>query len=396
MMEADIATYQAKANGRNRLELFGPLDDAEAQSTGDLQLRHIENVAQISAQRLVGMIKLNNRKLLEDANRKANLCAVTGLFSRQYLDARLPREMNAASLRGSALSIALIDLDHFGEINRTYGWPTGDRALKALADVARACVRSTDWVARYAGDEFLIVMPDTALDAAAQVAERVRQAFEASVIESFDGRHFSRTLSACVAQLSRDVENAKGFVNVASEALKGKPAGRNRVVRATRVSSEAATDAQGEESVVPAEDPFNLARFLEAQSGGVYEQALAELRSGRKSSHWMWFVFPQILGLGYSARAVQYGIRGLDETRAYLAHPVLGRRLRECAQVLKTLDSRHSVDDVFAYPDDLKLRSCLTLFAEVAEPVSVFAQLIDRYFGGVRDELTLAKLRRSG
>jgi diguanylate cyclase (GGDEF)-like protein len=395
MMEADIATYQAKANGRNRLELFGPLDDVEAQSTGDLRLRHIENVAQISAQRLVGMIKLNNRKLLEDANRKANLCAVTGLFSRQYLDARLPREINAANLQGSALSIALIDLDHFGEINRTYGWPTGDRALKALSDVVRACVRSTDWVARYAGDEFLVVMPDTALDAAAQVAERVRQAFEAKVIESFDGRHFSRTLSACVAQLSRDVESAKGFVNVASEALKGKPAGRNQIVRATRAALSVKADAEGEESVAPAEDPFNLARFVEAQSGGVYERALEELRGGRKSSHWMWFVFPQIFGLGYSARAVHYGIRGLDETRAYLAHPVLGRRLRECAQVLKALDSRHSVDDVFAYPDDLKLRSCLTLFAEVAEPLSVFVQLIDKYFGGVRDELTLAKLRRS-
>jgi diguanylate cyclase (GGDEF)-like protein len=302
--------------------------------------------------------------------------------------------MSAARLQGRALSIALIDLDHFREINASYGWPTGDRALQSLAEVVRSSVRSTDWVGKYGGDEFLIVMPDTTLDYAAQVAERVRRAFESATIESLDGRRFSRTLSACVAQLPENVRDAKEFVELASKVLKGKPAGRNRVERAQIVEPEAPADSPDGVHALPAADPFDLARFLEAQSGGTYEQALAELRGGRKRSHWMWFVFPQIIGLGYSARAVQYGIRSRDEARAYLAHPVLGRRLRECAQVLKTLNPPRPVDDVFAYPDDLKLRSCLTLFADIAEPVSVFAQLLDKYFAGVRDELTLAKLRR--
>ncbi len=396
MMEADIAMYRAKANGRNRLELFGPLDDAEAQSTGEVQLQHFQNVMQISAQRLVDMINLKNRRLVDDANRKANLCAVTGLHNRRYIDAQLPREMNSARLQRRPLSLALIDLDDFGDINTTYGWPTGDRALQVLAEVARKTVRSTDWVARYAGDEFLIVMQGTSLDDAAQVAERVRQAFESTAIESLDARRFSRTLSAGIAELPAHVETARQFVNLASDVLKdvAKPAGGNRVERARLVDPAVATVPQDGEVAMPSEDPFNLTRFLQAQSGGVYEQALAELRGGRKRSHWMWFVFPQIVGLGYSARAVQFGIRGLDEARAYLAHPVLGRRLRECAQVLKGLEPERSVDDIFEYPDDLKLRSCLTLFAEVAEPVSIFAQLLDRYFGGVRDELTLAKLRR--
>ena len=142
-------------------------------------------------------------------------------------------------------------------------------------------------------------------------------------------------------------------------------------------------------------DPFILERFLAAQSG-VHERALAELRSGCKQSHWMWFVLPQLAGLGHSARAQHYGITGLNEARAYLAHPVLGARLQECAAVLDGLDPSLPASSIFGYPDDLKLRSCLTLFARAAGPGSIFERLLDKYFAGEPDDRTVALLQLQG
>ena len=131
-----------------------------------------------------------------------------------------------------------------------------------------------------------------------------------------------------------------------------------------------------------AADPFSLRRFLAAQED-VYDTALAELRAGRKRTHWMWFVFPQFEGLGASATSHHFAIRSLDEARAYLEHPVLGARVRECADALLSLASR-SASDFFGYPDDLKLHSSMTLFDLEAAPGSVFGQVLDRYFGGSR------------
>lgn len=139
-------------------------------------------------------------------------------------------------------------------------------------------------------------------------------------------------------------------------------------------------------------DPFRLSRFVDAQSA-VWSSVIAELAGGRKRSHWMWFVFPQLRGLGHSERARYYGIDGIDEARAYLAHPLLGSRLQECAAALEGLQPGLSAHEIFGDPDDLKLRSCLTLFAQVAGPGSVYARLLARYFDGVADERTLARLR---
>jgi len=139
------------------------------------------------------------------------------------------------------------------------------------------------------------------------------------------------------------------------------------------------------------QDPFDLERFIAAQSD-IHQRAVAELRSGRKSSHWMWFVFPQVTGLGHSDMARRYGIRGLDEARAYLSHPVLGARLQECAEVLAGLDDRLSASEIFGHPDDLKLRSSLTLFARAAGAGSIYERLLGKYFAGQPDELTMAQL----
>ena len=140
-------------------------------------------------------------------------------------------------------------------------------------------------------------------------------------------------------------------------------------------------------------DPCNLARFLEAQEH-TYEQALSEIRSGRKRSHWMWYVFPQFEGLGFSTTSRLYAIRSVAEAEAYLAHPVLGPRLVESAEAALGLNGR-SAFDVFGSPDDMKLRSCATLFASVSPPGSVFEQLLDRYFAGEPDDKTLRLLKRT-
>ena len=134
-----------------------------------------------------------------------------------------------------------------------------------------------------------------------------------------------------------------------------------------------------------------LDRFVTAQAPH-YQHVLAELRSGRKRTHWMWFVFPQIAGLGQSAMSVHFAIRGVDEARAYLAHPVLGPRLIECFEAVLSVRDR-SAHDIFGSPDDMKLRSCATLFAEVSPAGSVFERVLERYFDGERDERTLGKVR---
>ena len=136
--------------------------------------------------------------------------------------------------------------------------------------------------------------------------------------------------------------------------------------------------------------PFDLERFVSAQAP-VYATALAEVRAGRKRTHWIWYIFPQIAGLGHSSTSMHYAIRSLDEARAYLGHPVLGPRLIECARAVLAVEGRAAAD-IFGYPDDLKLCSSMTLFEMVAEPGSVFGQVLDKYFQGRRDGLTLQLL----
>lgn len=139
-------------------------------------------------------------------------------------------------------------------------------------------------------------------------------------------------------------------------------------------------------------DPLNLNRFVTAQQTS-FAQALSELKRGRKQSHWMWFIFPQIDGLGSSSTAKFYSIKSLDEARAYLAHPVLGPRLLECCHALLAVDGK-SVSDIMGYPDDLKLRSSMTLFARAADDIAVFNQVLEKLFKGDPDPATLKLLSR--
>ena len=137
-------------------------------------------------------------------------------------------------------------------------------------------------------------------------------------------------------------------------------------------------------------DPFNLERFVEAQDS-VFQQVTSELRAGRKMSHWMWFIFPQIQGLGRSPTAIEYAISGLDEARAYLAHPILGPRLKECTQLVLHVENR-SVAQIFGSPDDMKFRSSMTLFAQVSPGDDIFLRALQKYFRAVPDHMTLDSL----
>jgi uncharacterized protein (DUF1810 family) len=138
------------------------------------------------------------------------------------------------------------------------------------------------------------------------------------------------------------------------------------------------------------DDPHDLQRFVDAQAP-VIDRVHDELVRGRKSSHWMWFVFPQIAGLGFSAMTQRYAISSLDEAKAYLRHPILGPRLEECTQLVFAVDGR-SAHDIFGSPDDMKFRSSTTLFAQAAPDGSIFEEALRKYFAGEPDEETLRRL----
>ncbi|MDR3654885.1 MAG: DUF1810 domain-containing protein [Mycobacterium sp.] len=142
-----------------------------------------------------------------------------------------------------------------------------------------------------------------------------------------------------------------------------------------------------------ASDPFDLRRFVDAQAA-VYGHVVDELQHGRKRSHWMWFVFPQLRGLGGSPMAARYGISSLEEARAYLRHDVLGPRLHECARLVNQVEGR-AIGAIFGSPDDLKLCSSMTLFARATDDNQDFVALLDKYYGGREDQLTLARLTAS-
>ena len=138
-------------------------------------------------------------------------------------------------------------------------------------------------------------------------------------------------------------------------------------------------------------DPFNLNRFIKAQDP-VYARVSSELRTGRKTSHWMWFVFPQVKGLGFSPMAMKFAITSLDEARAYLDHPVLGPRLVECTRLVCEVKGK-TIHEIFGSPDDMKFRSCMTLFSRAADGPGVFGEALKRFFDGEPDTLTLERIQ---
>jgi uncharacterized protein (DUF1810 family) len=138
-------------------------------------------------------------------------------------------------------------------------------------------------------------------------------------------------------------------------------------------------------------DRYDLDRFVEIQAE-VYTEVLRELRAGQKTGHWMWFIFPQIAGLGRSPMAERFAISSLEEARAYLDHPVLGKRLRECTQAVMDVEGK-TAHAIFGFPDEMKFRSCMTLFARAATDDEIFGEVLEKYFSGESDRLTVEKLK---
>ena len=230
LAEADLAMYEAKNGGRGQIVVHRGSAEVGGAFGSDLRLRHFESATRLASERLVEMIALKSRRLVEAATQEANVCPLTGLHNRRHFDAALSGEIDRARRLGRSLSLAYVDLDHFHDVNMTHGWPTGDRVLQQFAAVARANVRARDSVARVGGEEFLILMPDTPLEGARDMAERIRRSFESAVVESVAGQRVMATLSAGVAQWRYDMESPIAFVNQASEALlRAKHAGRSRV-----------------------------------------------------------------------------------------------------------------------------------------------------------------------
>lgn len=234
MNQADVAMYEAKSRGRNRLVLYESLQEGAGHEDRDLYVRHFENVTRVMTERMTTLVTNMGRSLVEAARREANQDALTQLHNRRYFDARLAREFETARKHGRALTIALIDLDHFHDVNATFGYPTGDHVLRRFSEIARGSVRLTDWLARYGGEEFCLVMPDTDLETGARVAERIRSNVAATVMHSIDQRIVRLTASMGVAQLGPATADPLSLVQQASDAvLAAKQAGRNRLVVAS-------------------------------------------------------------------------------------------------------------------------------------------------------------------
>jgi two-component system cell cycle response regulator len=231
IQQADQAVYEAKSGGRDQLVVYDQWAASALADDKDLNVEHFKNVTRVLTERVTTAVTRFGESLVEEARREANHDALTKLHNRRYFNSRMAREIERAVSSGSPLTIALMDLDEFHDINATFGYPSGDRALRQFAEVALGCVRSLDWIARYGGDEFCVVMPDTELEDGVQVAERIRAAVEATEIWSLDQRPMVLTVSVGVAQWSADLDGVVRLTEKASSAaLEAKNAGRNRVI----------------------------------------------------------------------------------------------------------------------------------------------------------------------
>jgi two-component system, cell cycle response regulator len=230
IVEADRCLYAAKGNGRNCVVTASEFDAIAGADGQDGLIADFENRIHVAAARMASYMVLKARKLYKQYSSEANRDGLTGVFNRRYLDRLLLREMEKSQKHNRNLTFALLDLDHFGEVNRTYGFPTGDRALKAATQVLQQSVRVVDWVARYGGEEFCIVMPDTDLDEGCQVAERIRIALEAEKITAYNGQHFQVTASIGVVELTPEDIDPVALVQRASDKVReAKKGGRNQI-----------------------------------------------------------------------------------------------------------------------------------------------------------------------
>jgi len=228
--QADSALYQAKARGRNRVVNYAEFSADARESGTDPDIRDFENHIRVLTDRLTQALTHRSQKLFSNVRSEADRDGLTGLFNKRYFQNRIRRDFDAAQGGKRPLALAFFDIDHFGQVNKTHGFPTGDRTLKSVTDAIVAKVRPTDWVARYGGEEICVVMPDTTEEDARDVAERIRSAVEELELRNFDEEPFRVTISGGVAAVEERDESQEGFVHrTGRRTLIAKEGGRNRI-----------------------------------------------------------------------------------------------------------------------------------------------------------------------
>lgn len=227
LQAVDGAVYAAKAQGRDRVVHSRDVEQEAMERDIDPAVQGFENMTRVIADRVADMLARRGRALFEELQEQAEVDVLTGLYTRRYLDRRLAFEVEEGERPFCA---ALVDIDHFGQVNKDHGWPSGDRVLAGVSARIVSCVRDTDWVARYGGEEFLVVLPGAGLSEAHTVLERIRLRISGRVIETTEGEPLRITASAGVAQLE-DGETLPRFKErISRKLLEAKRGGRNRVV----------------------------------------------------------------------------------------------------------------------------------------------------------------------
>jgi diguanylate cyclase (GGDEF)-like protein len=227
--QADEAMYAAKAQGRNQTMSFADLEEASRRSGDDVKLTGLQNRARVLVERVANLITLKSKRIVEDVQAEAETDSLTQFFTRRSFDRRLQMEFDSSSITGP-LTLALIDLDHFGQVNKQFGWPTGDKVLKDVASLIRNNVRGTDWIGRYGGEEFCIVMPHTSLQNARDVLERIRVIVQNASFATTKGETLRITLSMGAAMRTSEIDPAELIEKASSLTLMSKQLGRNRLM----------------------------------------------------------------------------------------------------------------------------------------------------------------------
>lgn len=231
LTRADEALFSAKANGRNRVVRYHEIPQVSNRSGEEVEVISLENKARVMSERVTSFVTQKSKMIMKNLQREANTDSLTGLFNRRYLDRKLAEDFENAIRNNKDLSIALLDVDHFGEVNKQHGWPTGDKVLREVASLIQQSIRGSDWVGRYGGEELCIVMLGTRLENAVQVCERIRQAIDNATFRNSDNVPFGITLSAGVVEMDPAIhcDPEQLMECVSKKTLSAKQEGRNRV-----------------------------------------------------------------------------------------------------------------------------------------------------------------------